>query len=74
MQPQKALKVCWPYVVTLRNRTPTFEWCMAKIVVKNGTKMTPVLLRSDFVLNVYTLTINGFNNCYEHNLKRESSI
>ena len=30
------VNVCEPYVVTLINRTSTFEWYMARFVVKNG--------------------------------------
>ena len=28
--------VCGPYVVTLLNWTPIFDWYMARLVVKNG--------------------------------------
>ena len=29
-------KVCGPYVATLLNWTPSFEWYMARLVVKNA--------------------------------------
>lgn len=31
----KMFKVCWPYVVSLLDWTPMFEWYTARFVVKN---------------------------------------
>ena len=31
-----SFKACGPYVVTLLNRAPTFEWYIASLIVKYG--------------------------------------
>ena len=46
-------KVCGPYVVTLINWTPIFEWYMVRFAVKNGHWKGCGTMRLDCVLKKY---------------------
>ena len=51
-------KVCGPYTVTLLDQIPTFEWYMARLVVKSRhnylkqNKKTRVTMKLDYAQNV----------------------
>ena len=57
-------KVCGPSVDTFSNWTPTYEWYMARFVIKN-TKKTFVMLRLDYVLIIYQPFQIRFNSTIE---------
>ena len=51
-------KVCGPYVVTLLNWTPVFEWCTAQPVVVDGRQNTNTFLGliDNIIGEVYVIT------------------